>query len=222
MGLQIVERLLELLYPPRCVICQELVPPGAWTCGRCEGNPADLAALAGVIAGSGVDRAGALFAYGEPISKAIFAMKSYRDRRMLSYYSDALAAFVRQHWPEGICDLATCVPTSTRLKRQRGFNHAAALGKAVAERLALPFSPSLLTRENAAQHQRQLGREERLRNALESYHLHHQADVAGRRILLIDDVFTTGATAHACAHCLKAAGAVSVSVLTICYTPPRT
>jgi ComF family protein len=222
MGTQILERLLELLYPPRCVICQELVPPGVWTCNGCKGNPADLDALAELIAGSDVDRAGALCAYDEAISKAIFAMKSYRDRRMIAYYSDALAAYVRQNWPEGTCDVATCVPTSGRLKRQRGFNHAAALGKAVAERLALPFSPSLLMRKNGTRHQRQLTREERLRNALESYHLHQEATVAGRRILLIDDVLTTGATARACAHCLKAAGAVSVSVLTVCFTPSHT
>jgi ComF family protein len=222
MGTKLLEQVLELLYPPRCVICQELVPPGAWTCDGCKGNPADLDALTGVIAGSDVDRAGALFAYDEAISKAIFAMKSYRDRRMIAYYSDALATFAQQNWPQGTCDVATCVPTSARLKRQRGFNHAAALGKAVAERLALPFSPTLLTREQSTRHQRQLTREERLQSALASYHLHKQADIAGRRILLIDDVLTTGATTHACAHCLKAAGAASVAVLTICYTPSRT
>jgi competence protein ComFC len=108
----------------------------------------------------------------------------------------------------GQYDRVTAVPTTNRRYRQRGYNQAELIARAVATNLHLPYS-NLLFRSGTV---RQLGavRQQRLRQLQGSFGVTSRSRIAGKRILLIDDVITTGATMTECAGALKAAGATRV------------
>lgn len=106
-------------------------------------------------------------------------------------------------------------PMHARRKRQRGNNQAELLSKALARMLALPHSNALFKSRNTPQ-QALLSHEERIENLQGS--VSTNVDLSGRDILLIDDVYTTGATMHACADVLTKAGARAVYVLTYAAT----
>ncbi len=116
-------------------------------------------------------------------------------------------------------EIAVFVPMTAKEERKRGFNQSELLATDVAGRLKLPLLPALVKTKETPQ-QKKLSREERTKN-LEGAYSCAFSQVKGRSILLIDDVFTTGATANECAKTLIKAGAREVSVLTAAITKLR-
>ena len=112
-------------------------------------------------------------------------------------------------------DVVIPVPLHRGRLRWRGFNQAAMLAVAVAGRLGRPLDLSTLTRVRPTPPQTMQNRAERSKNLRRAFAVRRPARVANRRILLIDDVMTTGATADECARTLIAAGARRVDVLTL-------
>jgi predicted amidophosphoribosyltransferase len=127
------------------------------------------------------------------------------ERRSAPSLADYMARAVRI----AQADLLTFVPSSRRAMAQRGYNPAAELARALAPRLQIPVRP-LLEKVRETSDQAELGRDDRHRNLRDAFRARR---VAGP-VLLIDDVMTTGATAHACSLALRMAGASRVAVLT--------
>ncbi len=121
-------------------------------------------------------------------------------------------AYRQAGWPGA--DAVASVPMRWLRRVRRGFDQAELLGQAVARELRLPFVRALRRRAGGAQVGR--GRSERLRLTAAAFPA--RRPVAGR-LLLVDDVLTTGATAASCARALRAAGASDVYVLTVARTP---
>jgi ComF family protein len=115
---------------------------------------------------------------------------------------------------EGAHDLLTHVPTSPEALRQRGFDHAAELAQGLSRRLNIPWVP-VLAKKTGFKRQSDLSRASRLRNTREAFSVENAPGLEGRRILLVDDVLTTGATVQACSRAMLAAGAMSVDVLAL-------
>jgi ComF family protein len=111
-------------------------------------------------------------------------------------------------------DILIPVPLHTERLQSRGYNQAQLLGEYVAETMMLPISPAALTRQRYTQSQVELGAQARLANVQDAFVADPQA-VSGKTILLIDDVYTTGATLSACAVAALAAGARTVYGLTV-------
>ena len=107
--------------------------------------------------------------------------------------------------------LITCVPMHPRRLRKRGVNHAELLARGVAREMQLQFGDVLMRTRNAPQ-QARLSEAERRRNLKDGFAVRPEwnARVQGAKILLIDDVFTTGSTAQHCAEALRRAGAAQV------------
>lgn len=129
----------------------------------------------------------------------------------------ALAECLGDTLPLGDADYDVIIPVplhSGRL-RWRGFNQAAMLAVAVAQRLERPLDLSALVRVRPTPPQTMQNRSERSKNLRKAFAVKYMAQVASRRILLIDDVMTTGATADECARTLIVAGARRVDVLTL-------
>ncbi len=117
-------------------------------------------------------------------------------------------------------DLVIPVPLHRDRLRWRGFNHAYFLAAPLARRLFLPLAATALCRKRATQPQVSLPERARLDNVRGAFGVPDYRRVAGRRILLVDDVYTTGATAAACAAALDRAGASVVDVLTLARAVP--
>jgi len=109
-------------------------------------------------------------------------------------------------------DLLIPVPLHPKRLRQRGFNQAGRLATALGHRLGLPVLDHALVRSRNSASQVGLSRTQRLANMRGAFALVDATAVEGRRILLIDDVMTTGATVDACARALMGAGATRVCV----------
>jgi ComF family protein len=110
-------------------------------------------------------------------------------------------------------DLIVPVPLHPARQRERGFNQAGLLAKLLARQSSIPVKP-LLERIRYTNTQTALDRSERMENLHNAFRLRKNADVRGLRMLLVDDVLTTGATLNECARVLKRAGALSVHAAT--------
>ncbi|ABC80013.1 ComF family protein [Anaeromyxobacter dehalogenans] len=219
-----VRALLDLVYPPRCAACGEPVaeepfcevcagalepvPPGCARCGAPGAGPACGACLAAPPAFDAV-RAGGLF--GGPLADAVHALK-YGGRPDLARPLGAWLA-ARVPLPPGAAVVS--VPLGRARRVDRGYDQAALLADALA-RAAGARGRRLrgaLRRARETSPQVGLGRAERARNVAGAF-LAGPA-VAGRDLVLVDDVVTTGATADAAARALRAAGARSVTVVAL-------
>ena len=218
--------LLDLLYPPRCVACGEslgasteepfcpvcagAVDPVPRGCGRCGlAGPAALcgACLADPPAFTAC-RAGALF--GGPVADAVHALK-YLDRPALAR---PLGAWLARTVALPADAALVSVPLGRKRRLARGYDQAALLGRSLGRTSSLPYLPTALVRVRETPPQVGRTRAARLRNVRGAF-LADPAVVQGRRIVLVDDVVTTGATADACAAALLAGGARSVEVVAL-------
>lgn len=161
------------------------------------------------------DRAWTLYPYLPPLQDAICALK-YRNVFALA---KPLAALTVRALPEGLdADLVVPVPLHPSRLRTREFNQSALIADRVGKHLGRPVSMANLIRTMATEPQTFLTRSERLRNLRRAFMVRKAELFAERRILLVDDVFTTGATLNECAKVLRSAGAASVSALTLART----
>lgn len=196
---------------PRCPCCGIPFATGpSHPCGRCERRPPAFARL----------RACACYLAREeerdPLGTAIRALK-YGRRRALAA---TLGAILADRFPfqPGEHDRVAPVPMHRARLRERGFNQAALLARAVARRAGAALDLALLCRPRPTEPQASLREVERRRNLRGALALRRGRRVEGLRILLVDDVCTSGATADACARVLRAAGAASIDVVTLAHT----
>jgi ComF family protein len=155
-------------------------------------------------------RAGA--EYTGVVRDAIHAFKFERQRAL----ARPLAQLVLGRWDArlgaGVSALVP-VPLTRAREDERGFNQATLLAERLAAALAVPVRPRWLTRVRATRAQSDLGAAERRANVRGAFVADHAT--AGRHVVVVDDVLTTGATAGECARALRAAGAARVGVLTV-------
>ncbi|MFQ5958709.1 MAG: ComF family protein, partial [Alphaproteobacteria bacterium] len=117
-------------------------------------------------------------------------------------------------------DAVTPVPLHRLRLFARRYNQAALLGRELGRIAGVPFAPDLLVRTRHTRSQAGRSRRARFENVRGAFAVRRGEDVRGRRIVLVDDVMTTGATAGACAAVLKRAGAVRVDVLSVARVVP--
>jgi ComF family protein len=122
---------------------------------------------------------------------------------------------MRRHVPAGSDADSLLVPVPLHRWRiwRRGYNQAAIIARAIARLTGAPMALDPIVRRKPTPLLRGLGRKARARAVRGAFVIRPDADVKGRHIILVDDVYTTGATANACAKALKRAGAARVSVL---------
>lgn len=202
-------------------LCLDCAPPGS--APRCDGCGLRLAG-AGLRCGACLahplpfERCRCAVDYGAPWDGLIVAFKYHGQidlaQALAERLLDGLDTEARA-WP----DLVLPVPLAPERLAERGYNQAWELARRVASRLHRPASAWLLQRPLARAPQAGLGRAARRRNLQGAFAVRQPAQVAGRRIALVDDVLTTGATAAEATATLQAAGAAAVQVWALARTP---
>ncbi len=225
--------ILDVLLPPACLACGTAVDEPGALCPVCWGKVAFIAAPAcaccglpfGIEAGEGAlcasclaepppfARARAVFLYDDG-SKPLVLRFKHGDR------TDAAPAFGRWMARAGADLLAEAeailpVPLHRWRLFRRRYNQAALLAHELARLSGVPAQVLALRRARRTPPQGQMSREARRRNVRGAFLLADPAAVAGRRVLLVDDVLTSGATVGECARVLLAGGATAVDVLTL-------
>jgi ComF family protein len=124
-------------------------------------------------------------------------------------------------WGLPALDLVVPVPLHPKRLRQRGFNQSGLLAGEFGRKLKVPVSFDIIRRKNQTQPQTRLNRAERLKNVKGAFEVTDAKRARGRRILLVDDVFTTGTTLSECARTLKKKGGASeVHAITVTRALP--
>lgn len=229
---QLYRDMLDVIYPPICILCRDVStgcyphlcgnclrgfePVGA-CCTRCgepfPGEKRSHLCLSCMLSKPPFLRAGSVFLYRGQAAKAVALFKYGRGNVL-----DQVMADIMAHGAEGLMDplpdLVVPVPEARRFMGRRSLDITWFLAEAAAGRLGVPVARSALQRQGR---KRQVGlsRSARELSARASYRQGQQIrEVGGRRVLLVDDVYTTGATVRACSRLLNRGGA-SVSVLTL-------
>ena len=211
---QLGERLLDLLYPPKCAFCRKLVTDGRMLCPDCEkALPVpEKEKQSKKISGLAVCLS-PLYYTGD-VRQSLHRYKFQGAAAYYRIYAELMAACVREH---GLtADLVTWVPLSRKRLRRRGYDQARLLAEEVAGRLALPCEQTLEKIRNNPAQSGTSGAEERQKNVLGVYRA--VTSFAGEHVLLVDDIVTTGATLSEAAKELLNAGAEQVSGLTLART----
>lgn len=203
--------LLDLLFPPRCVFCRRLLHRGEeGICPRCQQElPWALGAEA--------EQTGEFFSlcasplwYQDQVRASFHRYKFKGVRGYSRTYGRLVAQCVQDHLA-GRYDLITWVPLSRARLRQRGYDQAMLLASAAALELD-DVAAETLRKVRDTEAQSGLGKNDASRraNVLSAYQVTDPALVEGRRVLLIDDIVTTGSTLSECARVLRTAGAADV------------
>ena len=202
--------LLDLLFPPRCVFCGKLLATGERDfCARCQRELPWLEGPAAEQTGEFFSLCAAPLRYQGVVRDSIRRYKFKGRQGYHKAYGKLVAQCVHDHLA-GKYDLITWVPLSEKRRRERGYDQAFLLASAAALELGDVAVETLRKARNTDPQSGLEGEPARRANVLGAYIAVDQTLVAGRRVLLIDDVVTTGATFSECARVLRTAGAKDV------------
>ncbi|MGH9034301.1 MAG: ComF family protein [Acidimicrobiia bacterium] len=202
------DRLLQVVLPAYCPGC---ATPAPGLCPRCR---AGLAPPPPAGPPPGVDWWVSAFAYQGALRDLVARAKYRGARTGWAWLAEALAEAVVESGAAAALQVVTWPPTTLARRRQRGFDQAEWLARQVAGQLSLPARQLLRRRPGPAQ----TGRDRRARAEHGPAFVAHPA-ARGARLLVVDDVATTGATLASAARALRVGGAVTVAAATAARTP---
>ena len=200
--------ILSILFPPKCILCGEIL----------EKEELDLCKTCRIEAPlypnrksklQFLDSFAAVWYYEENVRSSLLRYKFYNARHLAGSYGRLLAMRLTEEYPEGF-DVLTWVPVSRLRKFRRGYDQVELLARAVRQELGMLPVPLLKKVRHNRPQSRIHGAAERRANVLGVYREVDRAAIAGKRILLLDDILTTGATAGEAGRVLKTAGAKEV------------
>ena len=224
-----------LLFPPHCVSCRANTPPGVYVCETCLTDLDRLAAPMCARCSWPFDGAVTeAFVCGDCEGREVHyecAVAAYRARGVVREMIHAFKYNQKLHLRAPLAEWLSETLNDSRIsakdvhgfvpvplhrvrKRERQYNQAEELCAFLSKRTGIPTIDALKRVRNTTT-QTRLTREERMENLRGAFHARHNAQVNGRDLVLVDDVFTTGSTVEECSRVLRRAGAASVRVITI-------
>jgi len=233
-----LETLFQFFFPPQCYCCKTFLPEGQrGLCSNCLSGirwiKPPLCTKCGIpflsqgeknhLCGSCLDQdrfftmSRALGYYEGPFREAIHRWK-YEGKVYLSpLFGEWMARDFFQYWTIDLFDLVIPVPLHPRRLRERGFNQALLLAKELSRRTGIPYRMQVLEKRKPTIPQVSLSGREREKGVKGAFHLMNEREVKGKGVLVVDDVYTTGATVNECARVLLAGGAKRVDVFTLVH-----
>lgn len=200
--------LLNLIFPPKCILCRKVLEKRETDlCHHCRTHVATFTKSKSRI--PFVARWTSLWYYKEEVRSSIHRYKFGRSRNYASAYGRLLAVHLLQAFPDDF-DLVSWVPTGTLRKLKRGYDHAKLLAEATARELGIEATPVLKKIRNNPPQSSIPDAAKRRANVSGAYRILEPEAVNNKRVLLLDDVITTGATCSECARMLMTAGAKEV------------
>jgi ComF family protein len=199
---------LDFVFPPRCIQCRRA---GSLLCPDCQlkiESPAAVRDPDGVL-----DERRATAVFEGAIRQAIHAFKYDNRFRYAQVLAERLSAeYTRSGWD---ADVICAVPLHPARLAERGYNQAGLLADRLAAAVHVAYRGDVLTRVRETRHQVGLNYAERQTNVTDAFAA-NQRIVEQKKVVIIDDVYTTGATLRACASALRQAGATHIWGLTVC------
>lgn len=224
--LSLSEYFLRFLFPPRCICCDTLLPINNMM-EICSGCKEDLPLLNKyehkTPVSTSIRKVYCVFGYEKGIRKAIHNLK-FNDRPgnasilidlSYSFLERFLTGEPESFMPLPVYDIILCVPIHPGRKRKRGYNQSELLADCLARRMKIPALKNVLVKAVNTPAQSALGKAGRFRNLIGAFQVKAQELVKGKRVLLVDDVMTTGNTLEQCGKALKHEGAMQVDAFVV-------
>ncbi len=222
----IKEFALDKIFPRKCPLCGGLLRANERICGKCSdsvifiqppicqrcGRPIYDCACRGenfIFA-----RCISPFAYTKAVRNGIHRLKFHNSPECADFFALFMATAVRREYGNIDFDLVLSIPMHASDIHKRGYNQADLLAKNIADRIGVPFGKRILVKPIRNNTQHTLTRGDRRGNVAGVFKVAQPYLVAGKRILLCDDIITTGSTLDACAEELMNAGAAAVYCVT--------
>jgi ComF family protein len=240
-----LDAVTSVLFPAPCRICgqiltsasripicdqclssfERIVPPLCECCGRPFASPVSSQAIQQLcrLCRSkffAFDQARSFAIYDDSLFEAIILMKYEEVTRLGHWFAECIAGCVAQELDKWSADAVVPVPLYPERRRERGYNQAELVARPLAKRLGIRLHDHLLTRIKPRPPQLLLSRSQRWKSVHGAYAPSDGVKIDNLRVLLVDDVMTTGATLDACARALKKAGASQVLALTVARLVP--
>lgn len=236
---ELTTSVIDLIYPPTCPGCfQELEEPGQIVCSACENTIQPLTPPFCTRCGYpqpndplipykpschecppdpiGFDTARSVFSYeDERMRNIIHALKYHYQRRVADWLGEQLRLGYETYFLQESFDAIVPVPLHKKRLRQREFNQAVLIGEILSREGNIPLREDLIARVRMTPPQVRLSPKQRAENVKGAFKCFSGTEVKNLRILLVDDVYTTGSTANEVSRTLKEAGAEHVSALTV-------
>lgn len=216
MDYMLKKRLLALLYPVRCPICGKVIFPHEDFCNECR---KDLPKYCGNFNIKGAEAFIAPFEYNAKIAPAILLMKN--GIRGNAPYALGLAAaeHIKNHGIHRQSDMIIPTPLHPADKRKRGFNQSELIAKEIGRILNINVCTKCVEKVRITEPQKLLSKNERKNNLKDAFAVKAPEIIREKRILLIDDVCTTGSTLAELTRVLRQNGAAAVYCVCCCKTP---
>lgn len=230
----VADKMLELLYPSRCPVCDEILPhTGERCCRICSEKLPWVAGAVCMKCGKPVgheaqeycedcnrqqhyfDQGAAAFVYNGALRHSIYRMKFENRRDYLDFYAEAIVHALAKHLKHWEPEVIFPVPMHPSKKRKRGYNQSELLAQKVGRLTGIPVDNRSLRCVRRTAAQKELDRKARMKNLRGSFGLSELLP-KGSRVLLVDDVYTTGSTLDEVSRVLKEGGAERVFFVVLC------
>ncbi len=230
----------QLVFPDNCLLCKQFLnsqhhkqlcdacsaqiqkntPPFCLTCSRhLQVMSADGLCLACQQQSYAFNEAWSTCLYTDAMAKLLHAFKYHHKTLLRKTFVELMSGFIDEyHLPLNTFDFICPLPLHPTRLRERGYNQSQLLSQALAQKYTLPHAANIIQRTRLTESQTTLTAKQRWTNLRGAFKINNPSAIADKNILLVDDLFTTGATANACAEALKDAGCAYVGVLTLAIT----
>ncbi|MDO5293288.1 MAG: ComF family protein [bacterium] len=231
------KNIIGLIYPQRCPICEKIVlPKGAFICSECYDKLQWVNAPYCMKCGKPIasnykeycydcenknfhyEYGYGMWIYDENLRRSIVGFKYKNRREYADFYIQQLVLHYREKINRMQVDVIAPVPVHKKRYRQRGYNQAAILAEGLGRELGYPVEDELLVRCKYTAPQKTLNDKERFLNLEKAFKVNRKkiSEYVGKKVLLVDDIYTTGSTIEACTNVLLQAGAAKVYYISLC------
>lgn len=218
--MKLLDAIAGILFPPKCLLCRKILGSEELDlCRTCRMDGPECRHFQKKL--PFIDSWAAVWYYEGQVRTSILRYKFYGARSYAQGYARLLAMRLQEEHPDGF-DLLTWVPISPLRKLRRGYDQVELLTRAVGRELGMEPMPLLKKLRNNPPQSGIVGQAHRRANVLGVYRVENVEALAGKRILLLDDVITTGATVGECARMLLTAGCKEVHCGAVAVARHRT
>lgn len=229
---KLLKRVLDVLYPPRCPVCGGILADSRWmVCPECKGVFHPVTEHYCMKCGRPVKeqeeyckdcqgkvrefrRGRSVFLYNAQMKKSLMRYKYHGSREYGRYYAWQIYRYMGREIRNWNPDLIVPVPLHRRKRKLRGFNQSAELAVQAGKLLGIPVAEDVVIKKKETKAQKKLSADERKRNLKDAFEV--QCALNGLKVLIVDDVYTTGSTVEALAAAMKEKGAAEVYFITLC------
>lgn len=230
---KLLDIVVDLLYPRRCPVCRDIVSKGKFICTECVDKLNYVQPPYCYKCGKHIDSEEAeycddckkevrryrkgfpVFEYHGAIKESVMAFKYKNKREYAAFYAEEIMKKHGEALEQVGADALIPVPVHKKKRRMRGYNQAEVLANALAARLNIPCYNDTLVRVENTKVQKQLDHNQRKKNLKRAFK-RVQDGVKLKTVILVDDIYTSGATIEACTEVLLATGVEEVYYVSVC------